>query len=264
MAEEDVKVTLHWLNGSRAQGTLWLLEELQIPYELDRYHRLPNKLAPPELEKLHPLGKAPVVSVKAPGASEPMVLAESPFIAQYLSEHFTSHKKLLPDRWKPGQEGKVGGETEEWMRCQYLLYYVEGSFMMRLVLNLVLSALKGPNIPFFIRPLTRAISNQMIGLLVFPDMKKSFTMLEKFLETAPSGGPYICGPNLTAADIMLGYPLIAGKDGAWEELGKWEKGSWKETFPKLHAYSERLSQEPGWLKSVEKIKEIEGSFAIRP
>jgi glutathione S-transferase len=70
-----------------------------------------------------------------------MVLAESAFIAQYLSEHFTSHKKLLPDRWKPGQEGKVGGETEEWMRCQYLLYYVEGSFMMRLVLNLVLSGM---------------------------------------------------------------------------------------------------------------------------
>jgi glutathione S-transferase len=47
---------------------------------------------------------------------------------QYLSEHF-GNGSLVPKRWKDGQEGKVGGETDEWMRYQYLMYYAEGSFM---------------------------------------------------------------------------------------------------------------------------------------
>lgn len=43
-------VTVHHLNNSRSQRILWMLEELQVPYELKRYQRDPgNLLAPPEL-----------------------------------------------------------------------------------------------------------------------------------------------------------------------------------------------------------------------
>ncbi len=93
------------LNGSRAQGTLWLLEELQIPYELEIYHRQENFLAPPELEKVHPLGKSPTITITTPGSPEPLVLAESAFIVQYLSEHFAGDASLLPKRWKEGPRG---------------------------------------------------------------------------------------------------------------------------------------------------------------
>lgn len=120
---------------------LWLLEELEIPYELDIYHRQKSMLAPPELRKLHPLGKSPLVSVTPPGASEPIVLAESGFIVQYLCDHFAKGKKLVPPRWKDGQEGKLGGETDEWMRYQYLLHYIEGSFMFSMVLGFILSGM---------------------------------------------------------------------------------------------------------------------------
>jgi glutathione S-transferase len=95
-------------------------------------------LAPPELEKLHPLGKSPVVTITPPGATEPIVLAESAFIVQYLSDHFAQGRPILPKRWKEGQEGKVGGETETWMRYQYLMYYAEGSFMTTVFLFYVM------------------------------------------------------------------------------------------------------------------------------
>ncbi len=131
-------LTVARLNGSRAQGTLWLLEELQIPYELKTYHRLPSKLAPPELVKIHPLGKSPVITIDLPGASEPVVLAESAFIVQYLLDHFANGKSVQPKRWKDGQEGKLGGETEEWMRYQYIMYYSEGSFMVTGLLHFIL------------------------------------------------------------------------------------------------------------------------------
>ncbi|KAK4237920.1 hypothetical protein C8A03DRAFT_34114 [Achaetomium macrosporum] len=260
----QAKVKLHWLNGSRAQSTLWLLEELQIPYEVQIYHRQQNMLAPPELRKIHPLGKSPVITITSPASAEPIVLAESAFIVQYLCDHFAKGKTLVPQRWKDGQENEVGGETEEWMRYQYLLYYIEGSFMVTVFLHFILSGLGGNSVPFLIRPITAFIANQIIGMLVFPNMKRHFAMMEQFLATSPGSGDYMCGRNLTGADIMLSYPLIAGKEGAFDSMGKWEKGSFQETFPRLHAYIERLANQPGWKRSVDKIKEIDGSFSIRP
>lgn len=101
-------------------------------------------LAPPELKRLHPLGKSPLVSITSPGASEPIVLAESGFIVQYLCDHSPKGKALVPQRWKHGQEGQLGGETEGWMRYQYLLHYIEGSFMFTMVLNFILSGMQAP------------------------------------------------------------------------------------------------------------------------
>ncbi|KXX78022.1 Glutathione S-transferase 1 [Madurella mycetomatis] len=102
--------------------------------------------APSELKKLHPLGKSPVVSITPHGASEPIVLAESGFIVQYLCDHFPKGKALVPRRWKDGQEGQLGGEAEEWMCYQYLLHYIEGSFMFTMVLSFILSGMQGPNL----------------------------------------------------------------------------------------------------------------------
>jgi glutathione S-transferase len=124
--------------------------------------------------------------------------------------------------------------------------------------------LKGNSVPFFVRPITTLLANQLIAMVVFPNMKRHFAMMEQFLETSFGDGSYICGRNLTGADIMLSYPLISGKSGPFDSIGAWEKGSFKETFPKLHAYSERLANESGWKKSVDKIKEMEGSFTILP
>ena len=56
-------LTLHHLNDSRSQRILWLLEELGAPYEIKRYQRdATTRLAPPELKKIHPLGKSPVIT----------------------------------------------------------------------------------------------------------------------------------------------------------------------------------------------------------
>jgi len=87
------------------------------------------------------MGRSPVVTVHAPALPKPIVLAESGFIVQYLSEHFTTAKNLVPKRWKDGQEGKIGGETPQWMRYQYILYYLEGSFMSDLVMYLIFSGM---------------------------------------------------------------------------------------------------------------------------
>ena len=56
-------IVVHHLNDSRSQRILWLLEELGLPYEIKRYQRdAQTRLAPPELKKVHPLGKSPVIT----------------------------------------------------------------------------------------------------------------------------------------------------------------------------------------------------------
>ncbi|KAI1448248.1 glutathione S-transferase [Annulohypoxylon stygium] len=257
--EEQAKIKLYWLEQSRAQNILWLLEELKLPYELETFHRV-NMLAPPELKKIHPLGKSPVISITPPGSTEPKVLAEGGFIVQYLSEHFGQGTTMMPKRWKEGQEGKVGGETEQWMRWQYLLHYVEGSLMSMLVMAMVLGALKSPQVPFFIRPITSLVVNQIFSRLVLPNAKAQLGFLEQQLET--SGGDYLCGPDLTSADVLISFGLIAAKD-RFETFGAWEAGGPKQLFPKVFAYIDRLESHPGYKKSIEKVKEIDSSLGIQ-
>ena len=55
-------LTVHHLNNSRSQRVLWLLEELEVPYEIVRYQRQPDMRAPKELRAIHPLGKSPVIT----------------------------------------------------------------------------------------------------------------------------------------------------------------------------------------------------------
>ncbi|MEJ0006795.1 MAG: glutathione S-transferase N-terminal domain-containing protein [Steroidobacteraceae bacterium] len=51
-------IILHHLENSRSQRVLWLLEELGMPFEVRRYERdKKTRLAPPELRRIHPLGK---------------------------------------------------------------------------------------------------------------------------------------------------------------------------------------------------------------
>ncbi|EPE36757.1 Thioredoxin-like protein [Glarea lozoyensis ATCC 20868] len=135
---EQPKVKLYWLEKSRSQRILWLLEELNVPYEVEVFHRDPvTSLAPPELKKVHALGKSPVLSVTPSGSSEAVVIAESANIIEYVLEHWGKETTLLPQRYKEGQEGKVGGETEEWLRYRYFMHYAEGSLMILMVLKII-------------------------------------------------------------------------------------------------------------------------------
>ncbi len=83
-------ITVHHLNNSRSQRILWLLEELNLPYEIKKYERHPKTmLAPAELIKIHPLGKSPVIT---DGTN---TVAESGAIIEYLL-HKYGNGRLKP------------------------------------------------------------------------------------------------------------------------------------------------------------------------
>lgn len=105
------------------------------------------------------------------------------------------------------------------------------------------------------RPITSIIANRIIALFVYPNIKKHLHFINERLST--SSGKYLCGATLTAADILMSFPLIAGS-GRFDELASWEGGSWKNAFPRVAEYVKLLESEPGYKRSVEKIEAIDG------
>ncbi|KAL4860910.1 hypothetical protein BDV12DRAFT_204570 [Aspergillus spectabilis] len=242
------------LNESRAHRILWLLEELNIPYELQTFKRGSDKLAPKPLKNVHPLGRAPVVTIETPYSNLPLVLAESAFIVEYLCDHFAGGH-LLPKRWRYGKQGKVGGETEEWLRYRYYMHYTEGSLMPNLVMKVLTNVLRTAP-PIFVRGIFSFVASKIEENFLDRNFVDHFDFLEDQLQTAPGGGPYITGQTLTAADIMMSYPVI---ESMTRVIGAQKGISWGK-YPLIKEYAERLQESPGYKRAVAKIVEVEGSF----
>src|SRR3954454_578338 len=106
-------LTLHHLNDSRSQRILWLLEELGVPYEMKRYQRdATTRLAPPGLQKIHPLRKSPVI----PDGG--IRIAESAAIVDYVIRRY-GKGTMMP---APG--------TADYEAYGEWLHYSEGSAML--------------------------------------------------------------------------------------------------------------------------------------
>ncbi len=171
-------LTLHHLNNSRSQRILWLLEELELPYELVKYQRgTPVPLAPPELKKVHPLGKSPVITDAG------HVIAESGAIVEYIIDTYGN------GRLKP----KVG--TPDYWRYIEWLHYAEGSAMLPLMLALYSGMLGEAAAP--LRPRIES------------ETANNFDYMDKALEKTG----FFVGNDLTGADIQLLFVLEASFGG---------------------------------------------------
>jgi glutathione S-transferase len=109
--------------------------------------------------------------------------------------------------------------------------------------------IKTSPVPFFIKPITSGIAGKINSSFLDPNFKTHFEFLES--QISSSGGQYLCGKHLTGADMLMSFPLIAGKSRA---------GMSEEKHPNLWAYTARLEKEPGYEKAVQKIIEVDGKF----
>ncbi|KAF2799655.1 glutathione transferase [Melanomma pulvis-pyrius CBS 109.77] len=245
--QQGAKITVYWLDKSRAQRIIWLLEELKLEYELKVFKRGKDWLAPKELRDIHPLGKSPTIGVQAAGAEKPLILAESAPIIEYLSEHFG--RWLVPQRYPEGKDGVIGAETEEWLRYRYLMHYSEGSFMTILIIALVVANIRSAPVPFFIKPLTRMISGKIDDSFVNPELKKHLTFLEEYLATSPNNGEFFCGANLTGADIMMIFAL----EGAVQRAPLSDT-----SYPKLYQWVRRMQARDAYKRAGDRVAEASG------
>jgi glutathione S-transferase len=167
-------LTLHHLNDSRSQRILWLLEELGTPYEMVRYQRnTESRLAPPELEKIHPLGKSPVI------VDGDIRIAESGAVVDYLIRRYGQGNGK--PAMMPAPDSADFEAYNEW------LHYSEGSAMLPLMLNLYVSRLKEAGSPLHPR-IDSEIKNHL-----------------GYTERALQGREFFVGQSLTGADIQMSF-----------------------------------------------------------
>lgn len=215
-------ITVHHLNNSRSQRVLWLLEELELPYEIVRYQRdTKTMLAPPELQAVHPLGKSPVIS------DDGRVIAESGVIIQYLVH------KYGRDWLQPGTD------SDHALQLSYWLHYAEGSLMPLMVMKLVLgSVAKGP-MPFFVRPVAKGIVAGIERAFLGPQA----TTHLRFIESQLQKRPWFVGDALSAADIQMSFPLEAARSRA---------GVNASSYPNISAWLERIHARPAYKRALER------------
>lgn len=220
-------LTLHHLETSRSQRILWLLEELGVPYELKVYKRNPaTRLAPPELKAIHPLGKSPVIT------DDGEVIAESAAIIEYLVEKYGQQLTGDLANLEPARG------TPEHRQCRFWMHYAEGSLMNWLVMKLVFTVIPTQPMPFFAKPIARALSTKVQANLIDPNLNSARDFIEQHLATHT----WFAGETLSMADFQMSFAVEALLARGTDASG----------CPHLNAYNQRLQARPAFQRAIAK------------
>jgi glutathione S-transferase len=213
-------LTVHHLNNSRSQRVLWLLEELGLPYEIQHYQRdARTSLAPPELRRVHPLGKSPVITDGG------FTVAESGAILEY-----------LVDRYGQGRLKPTG--EQDLLHYRYYLHFAEGSAMPPLLMKLVFNKVKRAPMPFFVKPVARGIANKVLAGFVQPNIDAQL----RFLVSELAARPWFAGAEFSAADVQMSFPLEAAA----------ARGGAMDGYPKIKAFLDRIHARPAYKRALER------------
>ena len=179
-------IKVHYLEDSRAQRILWMLEELSLEYEVVVYKRnQKTNLADPALLKIHPLGRSPVLT------DGDLTLAESGAIIEYLGNTY-------------GDGALVPQDPDSLRNYRYWLHFAEGTMMPFLVVKKAFQVAQS-KVPGLLRPLLMAVPNKMEQVYFGKANKENIAFVEQYLEDKD----FFAGETLSGADIMMSFPLEA-------------------------------------------------------
>jgi glutathione S-transferase len=178
-------------------------------------------LAPPALRAVHPLGKSPVVTT-----DEGLTLAESGAVVEALIERH-GNGRLAP-----------AAGTPEALRYRYWLHYAEGSAMPPLLLKLMFDQIEKSKMPFFARPIAKAIAGKAKAAFIMPNIKSHLD----FMEGELGKSKWFAGNAFSGADIQMSFPVEAAL----------ARGGLDASRPKLMAYLERIHTRPAYMRALER------------
>ena len=199
-------IVVHHLDDSRSQRILWLLEELDLPYEIQHHKRDPEtRSAPAALRKVHPLGKSPVIEDGG------RVVAESGAIIDHILRSY-GDERLRPPSSSPGYDDYV-----------YWMHYAEGSAMPALIVRINVARVGEA------------------AAAALPRLDAEIALHLGFINGRLRGRPYVLGNELTAADIQLSFvgELAAARFGIADYPNI---EAWVERFQARPAYKAALAR----------------------
>lgn len=165
---------VHHLNVSQSERIIWLLEELELPYEMRVYERDPvTQFAPIELRSVHPLGSAPVL------CDGEIVIAESGAIIEYVLARYGNGRLTIPV------------SSPQFPDYLYWFHYANGSLMTQISVKWIATMAAPPGSD---SPLVSSLNERL---------ERHLQMVEDYLEKAT----YFAGTEFTAADIIMHFPF---------------------------------------------------------
>jgi glutathione S-transferase len=198
-------VTLYFLQASRSIRIAWLLEELNLPYNVKFWDRENNK-APQAFKDQsgNPLGKAPTLK------DGKLTVYESGTITEYLCDTYDKEGRMIPAQ-QPTRK-----DVQQWVHA------AEGAFLLH-ALAITYARWFSPQ---------RAQDNGDVqelekGLGI--NVQKDLDWLDNELANSKSG--FLVGDHLTAADIMVHFSVqfifarglgVKGVDTKrWKNVAEW-------------------------------------------
>ena len=198
-------IKLYFAPRTRSVRILWLLEELGLPYELKRieFERTSDRF----FVQKTPTGKLPTLE------DGDVLMCESGAIVQYLLE-----------RYGEGRLAPTPGAPERARFLQWL-HFAESTAFPPLGITVWLTRYRD--------------DSEGYGTIV-RDARARASAAFEYLEKEFGPGPYLLGDDFSAADVMMGFTLVAGR----------LLGVLDERFPALNAYVDRLAARPAYQKAV--------------
>ena len=169
-------ITLHHVAAARSFRTLWLLEELGLPYDVKHYKITDGSLRDPAFLEMSPAGRVPALKVDG------KVIFESAAITQYLCES-RPLSGLAPKQDEPE-------------RVDYLQWLAFAETQASIIASLNLQMV-------FLRP--PAKPSVVVLKLEVARLKTTLRPLEVLFGKQD----WLLESGLSAADTMLGYNLFA-------------------------------------------------------
>ncbi len=179
-----MSLKLHHLNASRSQRIVWLLAEMDVPHEIVSYKRdSVTNLAPPELLKVHPMGKSPLLE------DGDIVVAETGAITEYLMGRYDPEHKLHPH-----------ARLEDFPRYLEWVHAAEGATFLPGLLRF-----------YFMRG---GLTEHPMAAMMAAEQEKATNTIEAHL----SKYKFFAGSAFSAADCLMGFQMQTAKaSGAFEK-----------------------------------------------
>ena len=163
-------ISVHHLNQSRSKRVIWLLEELDLDYQIIHHTRdAVTQLAPDSLKAIHPLGKAPIME------SENVVLCESGAIMEFLLAQVDN-----------GHACVINHEHPAYYKYLEWLHFAEGSLGLPVITKL------------FMTMESRAGDQPMDGYIA-KELAADLGYINQTLDMQT----YFAGDVFSAADVMM-------------------------------------------------------------
>jgi glutathione S-transferase len=167
------KLIVHHLQVGQGERIPWLLEELNIPYELKLYKRSPLT-SPPELQAVHPMGASPVLE-DVTDPSNPIKIAESGAICDYIIHKYANGRLALEPQHK------------NYAEYIYWLHFSNGTLQPALLRRTMTRGMVGEQDPRY------------------KDMDARVHKAVDHINNRLQNNKWLAGEEFTAADVMTGW-----------------------------------------------------------